>query len=133
MKTLSRAVTHPLTTKSKVKFFGDFRAELTKTIAQVEKELTTQVEHDFILDWIEVGNHDLRIRTRDVLSGSQKIITVHFRYHHDDERYGNVYIEVQVSEHSEKNNSQFLGKYLVTNRKKIVPDVIDMMMRGIRS
>ncbi len=132
MKTLSRIVAHPLATKSKVKFFGDFKLELEKTISELEQVLASHAKEDFILDWMEVGNHEISIRARETVDSPQKIISAIFRYHRDDEKYGNVHIEIVVSELSEKNIVEFLGKYLVTNRKKIIPDVVNMMHRGLR-
>ena len=132
MKTLSRIVAHPLATKSKVKFFGDFKFELEKTISELEQVLASHAKEDFILDWMEVGNHEISIRARETVDSPQKIISAIFRYHRDDEKYGNVHIEIVVSELSEKNIVEFLGKYLVTNRKKIIPDVVHMMQRGLR-
>jgi hypothetical protein len=131
MNTLSRTVVDPLSSKSKVKFFGDFKAELRKTLLLLEKELTIEIERDFTLDTFDVGTYDIKIRVRDESKGTQKIISAIFRFHHNDEKFGNVHIEVLVSELSEKNKSEFLGKYLVTNRKKIIPDVVAMVMRGI--
>jgi hypothetical protein len=133
MNTFTRTVVEPLTSKSKVKFFWDFKAELKKTLQEVEKVLIQRVEEEYTLDFVDVGNNDIRIRVRDEDLNSQKIVSAIFRFHHDDEKYGNVHIEILVSELSEKNQSQFLGKYLVTNRKKIVPDVVNMMLRGIRA
>ena len=132
MNILKRSVVHPLTSKSKVKFFGDFKSELRITLLEIEKALKTRVESDSLLDWIEVGNHEISIRARHTVDDPQKIISAIFRYHHDDEKYGNVHIEIVVSELSEKNIVEFLGKYLVTNRKKIIPDVVQMMQRGLR-
>lgn len=132
MNTLKCTMVHPLASKSKVKFFGDFKSELRTTLLEIEKLLKIRAENDFMLDWIEVGNHEISIRARDGEDGAKKIVSAIFRYHHDDEKYGNVHIEIVVSELSEKNISHFLGKYLVTNRKEITPNVVHTMLRGLR-
>lgn len=116
-----------------MKFFGDFRVELEKTLRELEKTLREEISLHFTLDDIDVGNHDIKIRVRDESVGSEKIVSAIFRYHHDDEKYGNVHIEILASEVSQKNKSHFLGKYLVTNRKKIIPDVSSAIILGIRA
>ena len=119
--------------RTRVKFFGDFRAELKKTLLELEKKLTQDIAEHFSIDSCDVGNNDIKIRVRDESVGSQKILSAIFRFHHDDEKYGNVHIEILVSEVSRKNQSLFLGKYLVTDRKKILPDVSKAIILGIRA
>lgn len=133
LDTLRRTAIEHSWPRTRVKFFRDFRLELEKTLNELEKTLKEEISLHFTLDDIEVGNHDIKIRVRDESVGSEKILSAIFRYHHDDEKYGNVHIEILVSEVSRKNQSLFLGKYLVTNRKKIIPDVSKAIMLGIRA
>ena len=119
--------------RTRVKFFWDFKKELEKTLFELEIILTKEISAYFTLDTFDVGNNDIKIRVRDESVGSQKILSAIFRFHHDDEKYGNVHIEILVSEVSRKNQSLFLGKYLVTDRKNIIPDVSKAIMLGIRA
>lgn len=119
--------------RTRVKFFWDFKKELEKTLLELEIALTKEISAHFTLDTLDVGNNDIKIRVRDESIASQKILSAIFRFHHDDEKYGNVHIEILVSEVSRKNQSLFLGKYLVTDRKNIIPDVSKAIMLGIRA
>ena len=133
LDTLRRTAIEHSWPRTRVKFFGDFRAELEKTLLELEKNLREILSLLFTLDDVDVGNNDIKIRVRDESIGSEKIVSAILRYHHDDEKYGNVHIEILASEVSQKNKSHFLGKYLITNRKKIIPDVSQAIILGIRA
>lgn len=133
LDTLRRTAIEHSWPRTRVKFFGDFRLELEKTLSELEKTLREEIPLHFTLDDIDVGNNDIKLRVRDESVWSEKIVSAIFRYHHDDAKYGNVHIEILASEVSQKNKSHFLGKYLVTNRKKIIPDVVKAVILGIRA
>lgn len=113
------------------KFFLDFWEELTKTVTGLESAITEEIRKCFTLDSIISGSSDIKIRVRDESNGWEKIVSVILRYHHDDEKYGNVHIEILVSELSKKNKSYFLGKYLITDRKNIHTDVLKSLIMAI--
>ena len=130
--TLTRTLIDPLTSKSKSKFFGDFRGELLGIISELEILLSTEIAIHFTLDSLITGANDIKIRVHEDSMGLEKIVTVIFRYHHDDEKYGNVHIEIMTYELSQRNKPRFLGKYFVMNRKKIIKNVCDEVIRSIR-
>lgn len=68
----------------------------------------------------------MTVRGRDI--DERKNINCIFRYHHDDEWFGNVNIELVLSELSEKTKTRFVGKYSVLDREKIRKDIIADML-----
>ena len=119
--------------KTQVKFFWDFRKELEKTMTELEVILTAELEKLFTIDSIISGNNDIKIRIRDEAEWTEKRISAILRYHHDDEKYGNVHIEILVAELSERNKSLFLGKYLITDRKSIIKNILEASISAMRA
>ena len=118
--------------KSK-KFFWNFREELAKTLAELEILLTLELWEIFSVNSIFLGNNDIKIRIRDESEWIDKIVGVIFRYHHEDEKYGNVHIEVVASELSKKTKTHFLWRFLITDRKNINKEVLQTLILGIRA
>ena len=119
--------------KTQVKFFWDFRKELEKTMTELEVILTAELEKLFTIDSIISGNNDIKIRIRDEVEWTERRISAILRYHHDDEKYGNVHIEILVAELSERNKSLFLGKYLITDRKSIIKNILEASISAMRA
>jgi hypothetical protein len=55
------------------------------------------------------------------------------RYHHADEKYGNVHIEITLSGLSREKKVQFLGKFLVTDKKKIGTKIVEALTVGMKT
>jgi hypothetical protein len=113
---------------SKVMFNGDFKKELQKTIdvlgEYIEKNLSTDFEIDSVIWW----RNSLKIRVNDAEHNVNKMIHCIFRYHHDEEKFGYVNIEIVASEHSKETKLHFVGRFGVLERdtinKNILEDVI---------
>ncbi len=118
--------------KSK-KFFRDFKVELQKTLLELETLLTLELWKLFTVNSIFLGNNDIKIRIRDESLWLDKIVSVIFRYHHDDEKYGNVHVEIVAYELSKKTKTHFLWRFLVTDRKNINKEVLGMLILAIRA
>jgi hypothetical protein len=127
-----RRVIPKIGVKSK-KFFWDFPLELSKTVTSLEIIITSELPKYFTVDSIIAGNNDIKIRVRDESNGWEKIISAILRYHHDDEKYGNVHIEIAANEKSKRNKSHFLGQFSVTDRKSIEKNVMKALILGIRA
>jgi hypothetical protein len=77
-----------------------------------------------MIDSIIAGRSDIKIRINDTNTGIEKLMNCIFRYHHDDEKYGYVHIELTSYELSLKPRVHFMGKYSVTDRKNIEKDIL---------
>jgi hypothetical protein len=130
---ISRSTRSEARAKISKKFFWDFRVELQKTLDILEETLQSEIPRDFVLDSIIAGHNELKIRIADEEKGLYRLVSVILRYHHDDEKYGNVHIEIIASEVSTKTKNQFLGKYLITDQKSIKKDVLQAVLRHIRA
>lgn len=113
---------------SKIMFQGDFKKELQKTIDVlgefIGKNLSTNFEIDSIIGW----RNGLKIRVNDTEHNVNKMIHCIFRYHHDEEKFGYVNIEIVLSEHSQETKTHFVGRFGVLERdtinKRVFDDVI---------
>ncbi len=109
---------------STARFHGKFKEELAKTIDIIWSTIEADIWEDFVFDSISSGNNNIKmiIHAKDV--DERKNINCIFRYHHDDEWFGNVNIELVLSELSEKTKTRFVGKYSVLDRAKIKKDIV---------
>ena len=131
-ETFRRTAQDHTSTKSQTKFFWDFRVELEKRIAELETSLPTTLSEYFTVDSIHAGASDLKVRLTD-RDESDIILMIIFRYHHADEKYGNVHIEITLSGLSREKKVQFLGKFLVTDKKKIGTKIVEALTVGMKA
>lgn len=87
----------------------------------------------FTVDSIHAGTTDLKVRLTDHRDASDIILMVIFRYHHADEKYGNVHIEITLSGLSREKKVEFLGKFLVTDKKKIGTKIVEALTLGMKA
>lgn len=57
---------------------------------------------------IETGRNGIKLRIYDDDGDLHMMNHYVFRYHHDDEWYGNIHIEIVTSEFSEESSTSFL-------------------------
>ncbi len=55
-----------------------------------------------------------------------------FRYHHDDEKFGNVNIELVASEVSKKSRLHFVGKFQILDHRTIEERVLRDIITSIQ-
>ncbi len=119
--------------KSKVKFFWDFKKELKKILEKLEISLSVEIWKEYVIDSIITGSNDIKLRIGDEEKWIYKLVHIIFRYHHDDEKYGNVHIEISTDELSKKTKTQFLWKFLVTKIKDIEKEVLKNTLYHIKA
>lgn len=117
--------------RSKVRFHGDYRQELKKLLEMAdmifEKELPLHVS----LDSIATGNNEIKIRINDVEKMITRMVTCSFRHHHDDVKYGRIYVELTMTEVSMKPRSHFVGQFSILDQKKICEKLLKDVLRSI--
>ena len=88
--------------RSKVRFHGDYKEELKKLLEMAEEILEKELSLHFSVDSIASGNNEIKVRIDDTEKGITRMITCSFRHHHDDVKYGRIYVELTATELSKK-------------------------------
>jgi hypothetical protein len=112
-------------TGSKVMFWGDFKEELQKTIDALEEFMEKNLHEYFEVDSILGWRNNLKIRVNDRERNIEKMVNCIFRYHHNEEKFGFVNIEIVVSELSQKPRLHFVGRFGVLEREKIHKSILE--------
>ncbi len=120
-------------TRSTVRFQGDFRTELQKTIdileTHFEEELGKYFEVDSVLAWA----NEIKIRINDDEKNIRRVVNCIFRYHHDEQKFGNINIELGSYELSKKTMVYFVGTFNITDRVRIKKILLEDVIRCIKA
>ncbi len=118
-------------TRSTVMFQGNFRDELQKTIDLMEQTIEEYKEDAFEIDSVMAGGHNLKIRLTENEHNTEMIINCVFRYHHKDEKYGYVDIDLTTSGFWRKSEYYYVGKFSILDRdtiqERILAEIIECM------
>lgn len=117
--------------KSTAKFNGNFEEELTKTINIFWEYLDKNLEKIFELDYIDIGNKTIKIKVNDSILFIQKIVNIVIDYNAVDEKYGNIRVEVTVTELSRKPKFYLIWKLHVLERDKICEKWLSVIKKAI--
>lgn len=105
--------------RSTVRFNGDYRAELQKTIDILELYFEAELPKSFFIDSVIAGGYEIKIRINDEEQDIRRVINCIFRYHHDEQKFGNINIELGSYELSKKTMVHFVGTFSITDRERI--------------
>jgi hypothetical protein len=105
--------------KSNIRFSGNFSVELEKTLMFLDEYLEKELRLHYQIDSIHSEKNQIRIRVNDSEKLVKKVVTIILRYHHDDEWYGNIHIELDIREVSKKTLVHFVGTFSIKDRAKI--------------
>lgn len=120
------------TPKSKVKFNGNFREELEKVITQMEEYFENEFSKEIAIDSVIAGNNEIKIRINDEDKWIQCIINCIFRYHHNEEKHGNINIELGVYEVSKKTKVHFVGTFGIREYSRIKQSILEDINSSLR-
>jgi hypothetical protein len=112
------------TVKSKVRFKGDYKKALRELLEVVETHIEQEVGARYTIDSILGGGSNLKVRISDEATGIECIINCVFEYNHTDMAYGNVHVELVITELSKKPRSVLLDKYSVLDVARISSEVV---------
>ena len=116
-------------THSTVRFNGDFKAELQKTIDMLDVFFEAELGKYFVVDSVLSGNYEIKIRINDEEKNIRRVVNCIFRYHHDEKKFWNINIELASSELSKKTKVHFVGTFSIIDRERIkrvlLSDVLD--------
>ncbi len=117
--------------RSKVRFHGDYKEELKKLLEMAEEILEKELSLHFSVDSIASGNNEIKVRIDDTEKWIARMITCSFRHHHDDVKYGRIYVELTVTEVSMKPRSHLVGQFSILDQKKICEKLLKDVLRSI--
>ena len=109
---------------SKVRFQWKFKDELEKTLEMVAGELEKSFPDTWTLSDLTLWNNNIKLKITENMSGHDMMINCIFRYSRDDEKFGNIHIELAVSEISQKTKVHFMWKYNVIDHKNIIKNIV---------
>lgn len=121
------------TSRSKVKFNGNFREELEKTVTMLELYFENELSQEFVIDSVIAYANEIKIRINDDEKWIHRIINCIFRYHHDEEKHGNINIELGVYELSKKTKVHFVGTFGIRERERIKKCVSEDVIASIEA
>lgn len=105
--------------RSTVRFNGDYRAELQKTIDILELYFESELPKHFAIDSVIAGWYEIKIRVNDEAKDIRRVVNCIFRYHHDEQKFGNINIELGSYELSKKTMVHFVGTFSIVDRERI--------------
>lgn len=119
--------------KSKSRFSGDYKKELAKLVDSLDEtfENPTDWGH-FVIDSVQSASTNVRLRVSDPDFGGQMIVNCVLWYHHDDEKYGYVNVDLVTSGLSRKTETRFVGKFNVSDHEAIVEKVCRDLSNCVR-
>lgn len=120
------------TIRSKVMFHGNFRAELQITMDQIEEVFENEFSKQFGVDSVISGKTNIKIRINDRERGIECIVNCVFKYHHDDERYGTINIELVTTGLGVKSQTRKVGKFSVVDRVDIKGKVLSGLIKCVQ-
>ncbi|MDD2745258.1 MAG: hypothetical protein PHU93_01855 [Candidatus Gracilibacteria bacterium] len=106
-------------TQSKMKFTGKFKDELQKVSTMLETSFENATGHSFEIDAIVPGNNNIRLKISSEELAAEMQINCIFWYHHDDERYGRLNIDLATSGFSRKGKVKFVGTFDILDQETI--------------
>ncbi len=116
-------------TRSKVMFQGKFRDELEKTMDFIEQTIDQYNGDWFDIDSVTSGNNNLKVRLTETEHNMEMIVNCVFRYHHNDERFGYIDIDLTSSGLRRKSEYYYVGKFSILDRdtmkERILMGIVD--------
>lgn len=78
------------------------------------------------------ARNNIRLRISEPELGAEMIVNCVFWYHHEDERYGYINIDLVTSGLSRKGETRFVGAFNITDRAKIKDKVWRHLMGTVK-
>ena len=119
--------------RSTVRFQWDFRAELQKTIDILELYFEEELPKIFVVDSVLAGGNEIKIRINDDEQNIRRVVNCIFRYHHDEQKFGNINIELGSYELSKKTMVYFVGTFSIIDRERIKKILLKDVISCIRA
>ena len=94
--------------KSKAKFAGKYKDELESLMDEIQETLENASCARFEVESVLPSGNKLRTRINDPELGGQIIVNCVFWYHHSDERYGYVNVDLVTSGLSKKTETKLV-------------------------
>ena len=119
--------------RSTVRFQWDFRVELQKTIDLLEIYFEEELPKYFVVDSVLAGGNEIKIRINDDEQNIRRVVNCIFRYHHDEQKFGNINIGLASYETSKKAMVYFVGTFSIIDRERIKKILLKDVISCIRT
>lgn len=119
--------------RSTVRFQWDFRSELQKTIDILDEFFEAELGKYFVVDSVLSGNYEIKIRINDDEKNIRRVVNCIFRYHHDEQKFWNINIELASYELSKKTKVHFVGTFSIIDRERIKKILLNDVLDCIRA
>lgn len=125
--------TEKQSTRSTVRFQWDFRDELQKTIDILEVYFEEELWKYFVVDSVLAWGNEIKIRINDDEKNIRRVVNCIFRYHHNEQKFWNINIELGSYELSKKTMIYFVGTFSITDRERIKKFLLKDVINCIKS
>lgn len=106
--------------KSKAKFSGNYKEELKGLVDLLDAAFEEKSDWGhFRIDSVASARTNIRLRISDTEFGDEIIVNCVFWYHHTDERYGHINVDLVTTGFSKKPETRFVGKFPITEHEAI--------------
>lgn len=107
--------------KSKAKFSGDYKEELKKLVDLLDRTFEEKTDWGrFRIDSAAASRTNVRLRISDAEFGDELIVNCVLWYHHTDEKFGYVNVDLVTTGFSKKPETLFVGKFSITDHEAIL-------------
>lgn len=105
---------------SRAKFAGKYKDELAKLYDVLDENFEKETDWGhFNMDSVATAGNNIRFRVSDPEYGSQLLVNCVFWYHHSDEKYGYVNVDLVTTGLGRKAETKLVGKFNITAREEI--------------
>jgi len=95
--------------------------------------LEQELPQYFVVDSILAGGNEIKIRINDDEQNIRRVVNCIFRYHHDEQKYGNINIELGAYELSKKTMVHFVGTFSIIDHERIKRVLLEDIIGCIRA
>lgn len=105
---------------SRAKFAGKYKDELAKLYDVLDENFEKETDWGhFNMDSVATAGNNIRFRVSDPEYGSQLLVNCVFWYHHSDEKYGYINVDLVTTGLKRKAETKLVGKFNITAREEI--------------
>lgn len=117
--------------RSKVMFGGKYKEALENLMQMLEDTFEWAEAEHFVIDSVIPGNNNIRLRITETEMGEQVIVNCVFWYHHNDQRYGLINIDLVTTGYKQKTKTQFVGTFGILDHENIKNRVCNDLITSV--
>lgn len=117
--------------RSKVMFGGKYKEALENLMEILEEMFEWAEAEHFVIDSVIPGNNNIRLRITETEMGEQIIVNCVFWYHHNDQRYGLINIDLVTTGYKQKTKTHFVGTFGILDHENIKTRVCNDLITSV--